>query len=253
MWRKSLRTAQNFFPVLQEAKNHFYYLSRRYARTVHDREFGVVRLLPRQPGDLFVDVGANRGQSIMAIRHYRPDARIVSFEPNPLVFERLRRRFGQTPGVSLRNLGLGSETAELTLYVPSYRGFVYDGIASFSHATAQGYLSAQTLFFFNPAHVRVAEHACHVRTLDSFGLAPSFIKLDIEGYEYDALRGGLDTLRRHEPVLLVEEFWGDPRVAELLGGLGYREVVERDGALVPGRSTGVSALYATPRRMPALR
>ena len=32
---------------------------------------------------------------------------------------------------------------------------------------------------------------------------PTFIKLDIEGFEIDALRGGRETIRRHGPVIAV--------------------------------------------------
>ena len=236
--RKAIRTAQNLFPLLQDAKNGFYHLSRRYGGAVHDPHFSIVRLLPPQPGDLFLDVGANHGQSILAIRHFRPDAPIISFEPHPMLFQRLERRFGRMPGVRLINCGLAAKEADLTLYVPAYRGFVYDGIASFSRESAYTYLSSETLYFFSPKRVSVSEHVCHVRTLDSFELAPSFMKMDIEGFEYDALQGAMQTLRQHEPVLLVEQFWGDGRVPDLLKSLGYVEVVEHEGALVPGRSTG---------------
>ncbi len=252
MLRKAVRTAQNLFPLLQDAKNGFYHLSRRYAGAVHDPHFAIVRLLPRGPDDLFLDVGANHGQSILAIRHFRPDATIMSFEPHPLLFKRLTRRFGRMPGVSLVNVGLGAAAAELPLYVPAYGGFVYDGIASFSRDSAYNYLSPETLYFFNPARVSVAEYECRIRTLDSLDLAPSFMKIDIEGFEYDALQGAMATLRRHEPVLLVEQFWGDSRVPELLRDLGYTEIVEQGGALVPGRSDAVNAVYGTPRRIASL-
>lgn len=253
MLRKVLRTAQNFFPALEETKNDVYHAFRRYAGTVHDPSFKVVRLLPRQPDDLFLDIGANRGQSIMAIRRYRPDATIVSFEPNPIIFKRLHDRFNDTPGVSLRNIGLGSAKLDLTLFVPSYRGFTYDGIASFARESAETYLSPQTIYFFNPRHVSVAEYTCHVEVLDALNLAPTFMKLDIEGFEYDALQGATDTLTRHEPILFVEMFWRDPRVAAKLTSLGYQEVIEHNGMLVKGRSTGVNAVYATARRLPGLR
>ena len=250
MFRKALRTAQNYFPGLHQAKNDAYYVARRYLGTVHDSDFKVVRLLPRTSEDLFVDVGANRGQSILAIRKYRPDAQIVSFEPNPVIFKELHRRFGDWPDVRLENVGVGAADAELPLFIPAYRGFVYDGIATFSHETALAYLSDETLYLFDPKHVTVSEYRCRITTLDSFQLAPTFMKMDIEGYEYEAIQGARETLMRHEPIMLVERFWGDDRVASTLKELGYFEIVEREGQLVRGRSKGVNMMLATARRMP---
>lgn len=42
-------------------------------------------------------------------------------------------------------------------------------------------------------------------TLDSFGLSPSFIKIDVEGYEIPVLHGARDTLMRSKPVVMFED------------------------------------------------
>lgn len=57
---------------------------------------------------------------------------------------------------------------------------------------------------------------------------PSLIKIDVEGHELAVLRGGIDTLSKYKPLILLESF--PPRktqVVELLGGLGY-EFVDAD-------------------------
>ena len=47
--------------------------------------------------------------------------------------------------------------------------------------------------------------AVDVITLDSLGLAPDFIKLDVEGCEYTALIGGEQTIRTYRPVIMLED------------------------------------------------
>lgn len=44
-----------------------------------------------------------------------------------------------------------------------------------------------------------------VKLLDSFDLDPDFIKLDCEGYEYFALKGGEEMLKRCKPCVIVEQ------------------------------------------------
>lgn len=44
-----------------------------------------------------------------------------------------------------------------------------------------------------------------VITLDSLGLTPGFVKLDVEGMEWHALMGGEATIRKYRPVVMIEE------------------------------------------------
>lgn len=72
-----------------------------------------------------------------------------------------------------------------------------------------------------------------VETIDSWHL-PSlgFLKLDVEGSEFVALKGAKETLTRCHPIVLFEDknlgtkHFGEPKraVHEFLGSLGYKEL-----------------------------
>lgn len=143
--------------------------------------------LPLRPG-VAVDVGANRGFYSYALSRRFP--RVVSFEPNPSILEVLERH--AAPNIQIHRVGLSSESSELELYVPIVDGVEHAGWASFD----RGNLPAARDFRV----IRVP-----VRTLDSFELENvSFLKVDVEGHEGRVLAGGLETLRRCRPVVLVE-------------------------------------------------
>jgi len=250
--RKAIRTLQNFFPGLGGLKNDFYYHVRKTLRIAHERDFAVLAALPPRPDDLFLDVGGNHGQSVLSMRLFRPETPIISFEPVPRLHAEIVRRFGHDPNVEVRNYGLATSETILPLYVPSYRGFIYDGIATFSHENALNYFSPKTLYFFDPKHVAVTEMSCHLKTLDSLNLAPTFMKIDVEGFEHDVLMGGLETIKRHEPVIMIEKFWNDARVFELLGELGYAEVELEDGRFRRQETKRLNAIMMTDLRLAAL-
>ena len=45
-----------------------------------------------------------------------------------------------------------------------------------------------------------------IRTLDSFNLSNiSFIKIDVEGYELNLLKGAYETIKRDKPVIFIEK------------------------------------------------
>ncbi|CAN5118579.1 hypothetical protein BH10PSE2_BH10PSE2_23140 [soil metagenome] len=253
MLRKAIRTAQNGFPWLGEVKNEFYHWSRSTFGIVHDPDFRLIARLPRRPDDLLLDVGANRGQSILSLQAVRPGARIVSFEPNPAMIGWLQARFDDIEHVTIEPFGLGSVDARRTLYTPTYNGFAYDGLATFSRTAAAAYLSPETLFGFDPARLGIREQVCRTRTLDSFGLRPTFIKIDVEGLEHEVLQGGLRTIQACEPVLMVERFHTNPDLLPLLDRLGYVEVRPAGATFQVGGTDSENMICMTPRVLAAVR
>lgn len=253
MLRKAVRTIQNAFPDLVEVKNEFYHWSRTRFGLLHDPSFAVIARLPRRADDLFLDVGANRGQSVLSLRRLRPDAAIVSFEPNSAMVRWLEQRFGDDPDWRLIPCGLGARGDRRTLYTPRYAGFAYDGLATFSREAARAFLSKDTLFGFDPARLTLDETVCETRTLDSFRLRPTFIKIDVEGLEHEVLQGGAETIRAHEPVLMVERFHRNPDLAPTLTALGYVEVRPDGKSFARGETRGENMFCMTPRALEAIR
>lgn len=52
-------------------------------------------------------------------------------------------------------------------------------------------------------------------------LQPIFVKIDVQGFEYQVIQGDIDTIKRHDPVLLIEDFGGTRRLSGLLRRPGF--------------------------------
>jgi len=165
----------------------------------------------------------------------------------------LRRRYAPRREVTIVAAGLADRADSFSLFVPSYNGFLYDGLASFDRAAASRWLSSETLYGFDPARLRIEEIGCRVETLDSQGLDPIFVKIDVQGFEYQVLLGARATLKRSEPMLLVENVRADSRLIRLTEELGYEEFHYDDGRLKPGPSAGENSFLLTERRRGSLR
>ena len=157
---------------------------------------------------LVLDVGASRGQSALSVLRHTRKMHVFSIEPNrkhrwSLLLIRLLHPFR----FRFRILAAGDEFAEKTLYVPGRRA---------SGLSAQGSLD---LAEFEKDYIRerlyesgfdagntAAYRQVPVRLvpLDSLDISPDLVKLDVEGFEQQALHGLGETISSHFPALLIE-------------------------------------------------
>jgi FkbM family methyltransferase len=159
------------------------------ARSRLDRELPIVCRALRA-GVIAVDVGANEGVYTHAFA--RTGALVEAFEPQPDCLRVLRSYARRHPNVHVRGEALGATDCEGTLRVPLRHGHVVSGWASLRDA---GHTGAE------PA----VEHNVQIRTLDSFAFPDvAVIKIDVEGYELDVIRGARQTIATCRPLLLVE-------------------------------------------------
>lgn len=231
--KKALRTIQVNFPGLVDTKFALMRCYRNRMGIPFDPDFNAIDLFPDTGGALYLDVGANRGQSTDAILMKRRNCRIQLFEPNPLLSEKLERQFRGRKELVIHKFGLGDKIIEQSLYVPFYKRWMFDGLASFDADNAKGWLQHDRLFFFKDSHVSLHETKCKVQRLDDLGLNPFFVKLDIQGYEYQAVIGGERTIKSHEPILLIESPPDDTLVT-FLKQMGYLMYAFRKWTFTPG-------------------
>ena len=104
-----LRDIQSRFPYLTDFKFKAASKVRKTFKIPFEPEYALFEHFPPKGGHCIVDAGANRGQSIEAFRLYWPDAKVCSFEPNPVLFDHLQRRFEGEGNLVLHNYGLGKE------------------------------------------------------------------------------------------------------------------------------------------------
>ena len=160
------------------------------------------------PGDLAFDIGAHNGD--MADVLLSLGARVVCVEPQPRCLRELERRFGGKKSVIIVGEGVGEHEGELALSECPDN----PALSTFSDKWKTGRFSG----------VRWAGGAmAKITTLDSlisrFG-TPRFCKIDIEGFEPQALRG-LSTPVRHVSFEFTREFIDDARLcADRLCSLG---------------------------------
>lgn len=174
------------------------------------------------PDSHAIDVGAHSGAILREIVRVAPEGRHIAYEPLPHCYEQLTREF---PQVDVRNAAL-SDTA---------------GTTSFIHVEAAPEFSGMRQRAY-PGYEDSPRTTLTVRTerLDDAlpaDVAPSLIKIDVEGAELLVLRGAQETLKLFRPLVIFEHGigsaerygYGPSDIHDLLcGELGMR-IFDLDG------------------------
>lgn len=161
--------------------------------TTGDAEERRARLLAAERIDLVLDVGANVGQFAMRLRNAGYRGRIISFEPYAAAYRQLERSASRDPQWNACRLALSDSEGEAELNVAA-NSFS----SSLLSMTARHLESAPDSAYVDSERVRTAR-------LDSLwdGLVAgsrAWIKLDVQGYEMQVLRGAGERIREARVV-----------------------------------------------------
>ena len=123
-----------------------------------------------------IDGGANRGQSIDSIRTVLGrQVKVTAFEPQHALAFRLRCRYQKEPTVKVVHAGLGDERGDMTMYVPSYRGYWFDALASTDEAAATDWFR-YSMWHFDQSLVTIESQQVQIERLDDIAWPePRFI------------------------------------------------------------------------------
>ena len=150
-----------------------------------------------------LDIGANIGAHTVVLSNLF--YKVHSFEPQYDVFKILQENINvnNCTNVIPYNVGLGNK----------------------SEVVKMKCFDKQNSYNVGSVGIVNNEEGCekiNVVTLDSLYLENiALIKIDVEGYEYNAFLGGLQTIKHNKPVIIFEEHNPNSKVFGLLKSLNY--------------------------------
>jgi FkbM family methyltransferase len=163
-----------------------------------------------QPG-IIVDIGAYAGEFTTLVKNVFPKACVLMVEPLPGMQDELARICASDRTISLRQTLLGRQNQ---LAVPFH-----------TSETASSVLG-DTGNATDPS-ISLPMTTLDTLTVDTPFEEPDLLKLDVQGYELEVLRGGERTLASAQAVLmevnLIEIYTGAPLIHDVIAFMVQRE------------------------------
>lgn len=149
-------------------------------------------------GQTVLDIGAHKAAYLYFMRKQVGDkGNIYAFEPQLNLFKYIKKIKGlfNWDNITIEHLALSDSSGTVTLYIPSNK-------------VSQESSPGATIIKLNKQSDYDRTEEVQTETLDSYcyrkQIKPDFIKIDVEGNELRIFRGGIETLKKYKPKILVE-------------------------------------------------
>lgn len=138
-------------------------------------------VLQEKPLATVIDVGANRGQFSLSVRHHHPNARIIAFEPLSTAATVYREVFVGDSRTTLHEAAISTTSGVATIQI-SQR----EDSSSLLPITPLQTELYPAVVAIGTTEVRTAPLSQFVSTADI--VAPAMLKIDVQGFELEVLR-----------------------------------------------------------------
>jgi FkbM family methyltransferase len=169
-----------------------------YLGGMFERNTAVAMARLTEPSSLVLDIGANIGAHALHLANLvGPKGRVMAFEPTDFAFRKLRRNLDLNPSLAAR--------------VQAFHCFLTasDGVSVPKAIYSSWPLAAEAGLHAKHLGREMPTESAQARSLDSVlnefaDRKVQLVKLDVDGFECDVLRGATMMLREMRPIFVME-------------------------------------------------
>jgi FkbM family methyltransferase len=143
---------------------------------------------------VFFDVGANKGEYIFIAEKFLPKENIHAFEPNPNLFYKLKYIFKKS---KINNFAISNNNGEADLKVPYLNNIEDDSLGTLIINAKENDETHAEVFKIKTQTIDRYCFNYNVNRIDC-------IKIDVEGFELLVLEGAKQSIKVHQPILIIE-------------------------------------------------
>ena len=203
----------NFFEKIFRSNIYLFLISRFLigkflSKFIYDSDFKIIKFLEQNnffyKKKLILDIGANDGMSYNIIRKFTKRSKIVSFEPNIYNFENLKKKENKDKLFECKNIALSNVSKKQNFFTPYFKNFAITQISGVSKNGVRNRLKKSLFIKDILKKISLKKEILKTRKLDALNYKPCFIKIDIEGHEYECIKGSIKTIQKNNPILMIE-------------------------------------------------
>ena len=166
----------------------------------------IIKYLKNHKIDLVIDVGAHKGEFLINIIPHVPFKKAYTFEPQLDVFSILKKKLNNDERIKHNNLAISEiiEKKRITINKLTSTSSLSEFDNSSIFLKIKNFLLRQKNEELNSYEVTTTTIDNYFEELD---LSNSLLKIDVEGYELNVLKGSKNTIKKIKFVLIENQFF----------------------------------------------
>ena len=171
-----------------------------------NHEDDIIEHFTPKEGDIVVDIGAHMGRyTIISSKRVGANGKVVAIEAHPGNFEMLKSniKLNQLTNVIPLNYAVHSKETKVKLYLPS-------GESGFTkyNTIMPNWINAQEKFV--EVNANTLDYLLQLNEIRQEEV--NWIKIDVEGAEFEVLKGATNVLSKSKDIAILMELHGPPHV-----------------------------------------
>ena len=211
-----------------------YLLEKRLKRAInkgYEKELQIIENFADKSKDA-LDIGVYRG--VYSYKLSQNFKNVHSFEPNPLLFPYLDKNLNKIiSNLKLYNFALSNDSGVTELKLPLRSKSIFkDNIEELFQLGAATMHPKNKIESYKKVHIKMKK-LDEIKIENKIGL----IKIDVEGHEKNVIQGGIETLRKNKPILLVEIEERHTKIPVIniikyINEIGYKTYISKEKSLI---------------------
>lgn len=140
--------------------------------------------------DIIIDIGSNNGSTLVEMGKLANKGRAIGFEPVPALFERAKTNIALN---NFKNIGIEN------LAVSDTQGVLFFELSS-NNNSGSTYMSKNSIGKMQEINAIRLDDYVENKEMTKLDL----IKIDVEGFEHNVIKGALNSLMKFSPKLYIE-------------------------------------------------
>ena len=154
--------------------------------------------------EIMIDVGSHQGEFISRFLYFKEIKKFFCFEPNNILYKKLRKKYKSNKKILIFDYALGKDQSNKKLFLSNLS---YNSTMSSFNKNSK-YLRFKNLILKDNKNkkYKTIKQKTFDKVFENRNIKNSFLKIDVEGYEYDVLKGASKKIKDAKYILIEHQF-----------------------------------------------